>query len=64
MNEEELRALIRRVMAENPTVVDNVRNGKPGGQGYLVGRTIMKMPADAREPSHVLSLLQEELAKP
>lgn len=64
MNDEDLRALIRSVLAENPTIVDNVRRGKAGGKGYLVGRTIMQMPAEAREPSHVLNMLQEELERP
>ncbi len=62
MNEEDLRTLIRQVLQENPAIVENIRNGK-SGQGYLVGRTILLMPAETREPSYVLDLLADELSR-
>ncbi len=51
---------LSKLLDENPMIVANIRNGK-SGQGYLVGRTILLMPAGAREPSNVLNVLEEEL---
>lgn len=64
MDEEALRELIRRVMAESPDVVTNIQRGKAGG-GVLVGRVLMQVPADEDrdEPSRIFTLLEDELSR-
>jgi Asp-tRNA(Asn)/Glu-tRNA(Gln) amidotransferase B subunit len=64
MEDTELRTIIQGVLQENPTIVENMRRGKAGGGGFLLGRTLMKLPReDVRDPQHIYAIILDELAR-
>ena len=59
-DEGELRAVVEKVIAENPQSVEDYRNGKEKAIGFLVGQTMRQMKGKAN-PSMVNELLKELL---
>ncbi|HEU5323006.1 MAG TPA: Asp-tRNA(Asn)/Glu-tRNA(Gln) amidotransferase GatCAB subunit B, partial [Methylomirabilota bacterium] len=57
-----LEAMIDRVLAENPRVVEDFRRGKAAALQALVGR-VMKASGGKANPGMVNRLLQEKLSK-
>lgn len=64
MNEEALRRAIRDAFKECPQVVDNLKRGQVGGEGFLVVRTLKRLPeGEATDPGRVLELIDDELTR-
>lgn len=61
-NEDELKALVLKVVSENGQSVDDYKNGKNRAFGFLVGQ-IMKASKGKANPAIVNKLLKEELSK-
>ncbi len=59
-DEEELRAVVEKVLTENPQSVEDYRNGKEKAIGFLVGKTMKAMQGKA-DPGTVNKLLKELL---
>src|SRR5690606_30564847 len=59
---DQLAALVRRIIAENPGTVADYRAGKTKALGFLVGQ-VMKETKGQANPGLVNKLLQEELEK-
>lgn len=59
-DEGALKAIIEKVIADNPQSVEDYRNGKKQAIGYLVGQTMKAMQGKAN-PGMVNKLLQELL---
>jgi aspartyl-tRNA(Asn)/glutamyl-tRNA(Gln) amidotransferase subunit B len=61
-DENALRAVVREVVAGNPKVADDYRQGKDKALGFLVGQ-VMKATRGKANPALVNSLLKEALEK-
>jgi aspartyl-tRNA(Asn)/glutamyl-tRNA(Gln) amidotransferase subunit B len=59
-DEGELRAVVEKVIADNPQSVDDYHNGKEKAIGFLVGQTMKAMKGKAN-PSMVNQILKELL---
>ena len=59
----ELAAVVDRVLAENPKVVEDWKGGKKAAMGFLVGQ-VMKATQGKANPALVNTLLGEKLPKP
>ena len=59
-DESDIQAIVREVVALNPKVVEDYRNGKDKAFGFLVGQ-VMKASKGKANPEMVNRLLQEEL---
>ena len=57
-----LQAIVEEVVAKNPKVVEDFRNGKRKALGFLVGQ-VMKISKGKANPEIVNRLLQEELSR-
>ncbi len=57
---DELSRLVAEVVAANPNVVEDYRNGKDKALGYLVGQ-VMKATRGKANPQMVNKLLREKL---
>ena len=57
---DELSRLVAEVVAANPKVVEDYRNGKDKALGYLVGQ-VMKATRGKANPQMVNKLLREKL---
>lgn len=60
--EEETRVLVREVLVENPQIVASVKAGRPG-QGFLVGRVLMKLGSRDVNPQTLIELIVDELQR-
>jgi len=60
-NEDELRALIRNILSQNPAQVEEYRSGKTKVMGFLVGQA-MKATQGRAKPDMLNRLMAEELA--
>jgi aspartyl-tRNA(Asn)/glutamyl-tRNA(Gln) amidotransferase subunit B len=61
-DEDALRAVVQEVVAGNPKVADDYRQGKDKALGFLVGQ-VMKATRGKANPALVNSLLKEALGK-
>jgi aspartyl-tRNA(Asn)/glutamyl-tRNA(Gln) amidotransferase subunit B len=61
-NEDELREIIKKVIAENPKSVEDYKNGKEKAMGFLVGQ-VMKATKGKANPQLTNQILKEELSK-
>ncbi|AIS51788.1 aspartyl/glutamyl-tRNA(Asn/Gln) amidotransferase subunit B [Thermoanaerobacter thermohydrosulfuricus] len=61
-NENELREIIKKVIAENPKSVEDYKNGKEKAMGFLVGQ-VMKATKGKANPQLTNQILKEELSK-
>jgi aspartyl-tRNA(Asn)/glutamyl-tRNA(Gln) amidotransferase subunit B len=61
-NEDELRAIAAKVLADNPKPVADYRGGKMGVIGFLVGQ-MMKATRGRANPELAQRLIREELDK-
>jgi len=59
-DKEKLEEIIDHVLAENPQVVDDVRQGKGKALGFLVGQ-VMKASAGKANPAVVHEILKRKL---
>ena len=62
-NEDELRAVIRGILAQNPSQVEDYRAGKTKVVGFLVGQA-MKATGGRAKPDMLNRLMTEELGAP
>jgi len=61
-DEEELRKIAQKIIADNPKSVEDYKNGKEKAIGYLVGQ-MMKATKGKANPQMTTQLLKEELSK-
>lgn len=61
-DESEVLAIVKKVIEENPKVVDDYRGGKEKALGFLVGQ-VMKQSKGKANPEMANRLLREELNK-
>jgi aspartyl-tRNA(Asn)/glutamyl-tRNA(Gln) amidotransferase subunit B len=59
---EQLLPLVEKVIAENPDVVDSIRQGKEKAIAFLVGR-VMGMTGGRADPAELNQILKEEINK-
>ncbi len=59
---EQLLPLVEKVIADNPEVVNSIRQGKDKAIAFLVGR-VMGMTGGRADPSELNQLLKEEIIK-
>ena len=59
-DEGALKAMVEKVIAENPQSVEDYRNGKEKAIGFLVGQTMKAMQGKA-DPGMIIKLLKELL---
>ena len=61
-NAGELEAWVEQVIAGNPKVVEDIKNGKDKGIQFLMGQ-VMKLSGGTANPPLVMEMLKESLAK-
>ncbi|MFH0846071.1 MAG: Asp-tRNA(Asn)/Glu-tRNA(Gln) amidotransferase subunit GatB [Patescibacteria group bacterium] len=59
-NEDELQKIVDEVIAKNPKVVEEYRNGKESVLGFLIGQA-MKLSGGASNPQLISKLFKKEL---
>ena len=59
-NEDDLKAIVEKVISENPQSVEDYHNGKTKAIGFLVGQT-MKATGGKANPGMINKLLKELL---
>jgi len=62
-DESAIKAIVDEVIAGNPKVVEDFKNGKGKALGFLVGQ-VMKASKGKANPEVVNRLLKEELSRP
>lgn len=60
-NEDELREMVRAIIADNPTVVEELKSGKDKALGFLVGQ-LMKVSKGKANPQLANQLFKDEIA--